>query len=293
MQKTDLEGLARRLEADPDFRVLRRIRARQEFERTCSDRVRLGLVLDVETTGLKPEQHEIIELAILPFSFTLEGRVIATHEPFVGLRQPSQPIPPEITRITGLDDAAVAGTTISVEAVAAFIEPAALIIAHNSAFDRRFAERFCDAFVHKPWACSQSEIDWAAEGFEGTKLFYLAARHGLFFDGHRALDDCRALVEVLARPLPQSGETGLARLLTSARRPTLRVWAIAAPFETKEVLRSRGYRWSDGSDGQPRAWNRDVSVEAAADEIAFLQTEIGIEPITRTMDAFSRFSERV
>jgi DNA polymerase-3 subunit epsilon len=51
-----------------------------------------------------------------------------------------------------------------------------------------------------------SQVDWAGEGFEGTKLSYLASQCGFFFDGHRAENDCLAGLEILARPLP-SGRT--------------------------------------------------------------------------------------
>jgi len=47
-------------------------------------------------------------------------------------------------------------------------------------------------------AWSVSEIDWSARGFEGTKLGDLIGQAGYFHDGHRAVDDGFALLEVLA-----------------------------------------------------------------------------------------------
>jgi DNA polymerase-3 subunit epsilon len=81
------------------------------------------------------------------------------------LRQPPDPIPPEITTITRIDDAMVAGHAIDPAEVTAFAAPAALVIAHNAAFDRRFLERFCETFTTKPWACSMTQVPWADEGF--------------------------------------------------------------------------------------------------------------------------------
>jgi hypothetical protein len=52
-------------------------------------------------------------------------------------------------------------------------------------FDRRFVETLCPAFAEKPWACSLSGVDWAGEGFEGSKLGYLAMRHGPLRPGWR------------------------------------------------------------------------------------------------------------
>jgi len=212
--------------------------------------------------------------------------------PFSRLRQPSRPIPPAVTALTGLSDALVAGQRIDPAEVARFVAPAALVVAHNASFDRRFAERFCEVFVTKPWACSLSGVDWAGEGFEGTRLGYLAMRHGLFFDGHRTHHDCQATLEILARPLPKSGVPALAQL-QGARQTSWRIWAEQAPFEAKGRLKARGYRW-DGA-GQPRAWFIEVAEEERAAELAFLQAEIyaqAVQPPMRPLTAYDRFSDR-
>jgi hypothetical protein len=79
------------------------------------------------------------------------------------------------------------------------------------------------------------------------------AGYGFFFDAHRAADDCRAGVEILARTLPRSGRTGLAALLQSAHTSRWRVWADGAPYALREMLKARGYRRSVGGRNGPRA----------------------------------------
>jgi DNA polymerase III subunit epsilon len=189
----------------------------------------------------------------------------------------------------------VAGQTIDPAEVAAFAAPAALVIAHNAAFDRRFLERFCPLFAHKPWACSMAQVDWAAEGHEGLKLAYLAAGAGFFYDRHRAENDCRAAIELLATPLAKSGIPALARLLAQARTPTWRIFAEDSPFERKDQLKARGYRWNDRAGPAPRGWYLDVDEADREAELAFLQAEIYGRPvqlqITR-IDAYDRFSDR-
>src|SRR3546814_8833265 len=76
--------------------------------------------------------------------------------------------------ITGSTDEMVAGRKIDAEEVASFANGSALVIAHNAAFDRRFAERLSDVFITKPWACSMTQVDWANEGYDG--LGALSAR---------------------------------------------------------------------------------------------------------------------
>ena len=291
----DLEAMAETLAASGQFRVLRRLAPHVAEAAAPGEVVRRGLFVDVETTGLDPARDEIIELAMTPFTYTAAGRVLAVEASFQGLREPSKAIPPEITALTGIDDALVAGKVIDPAEVAAFAAPAALVIAHNAAFDRKFLERYSEVFTTKAWGCSMSQVDWKAEGYEGTKLAYLAAGAGFFYDGHRAVHDCLAAVDLLARTHPGSGRTGLSQLLERARAPSVRIWAENSPFDLKDVLKARGYRWNGEGNGGPRAWYVDVAEADRDAELAFLKTEIyrgEIDLATRRIDAYDRFSDR-
>lgn len=275
MPDARLETLADELHASGNYRVLRRLVPRATINPPDGSELRLGIVLDTETTGLDTAKDEIIELAMVPFTYSPDGRIFQVQQPFHGLRQPSIPISAEITAITGLDDEAVRGHAIDPDEVAAFAEPATIIIAHHAAFDRPFIDRFCPALQRKCWGCSMEEIDWRAEGYETKRLASLVAEAGYFYDRHVAVHDCLALIELLARPLPKSGRLGLAALIETARQPTWRLWAEDSPFHAKDVLRSRGYRWNNGEDGRPKSWFFDArSTKARETEIAFLRSEI-------------------
>ena len=217
-------------------------------------------------------------------------------ESFQSLQQPSTPIPDEISKITGITNAMVEGQTIDEGKMASFVRPASIIIAHNAAFDRRFLERFSPLFIAKPWACSLNQIDWAGEGYEGTKLGYLAQAAGFYYDRHRAVNDCLATVELLAAPLPRSRVSGLSRLLDAARLPSIRIWAENSPYETKDALKARGYRWNGEPGSQPKAWYIDVPEALREAELLFLKKEIyGRELVLpiRRIDAYDRFSDRL
>ena len=292
----DLETLAETLEATGDYRVLRRLRPRQDRKPPEDLGLRQGLFVDVETTGLDPARDEIIELAMTPFTYGLDGEVYGVGETFAALREPARPIPPEITDLTGIDDAMVLGRTIDVAEVSSIAASAALVIAHNAAFDRRFLERLSETFTTKAWACSMTQVDWAAEGFEGVKLAYLAMGAGFFYDRHRAENDCAAAIELLARTLPRSGRTGLHHLLERARTPTWRIWAENAPFDLKDQLKARGYRWNAEAASGPRAWYIDLVEEERESELQFLSREIyqaEIDLPLRRVDAYDRFSDRI
>lgn len=197
----ELEAAAALLESSLDYRVLRRLMPREPTGTLPSDEnVKTGMVLDVETTGLDPDRDEIIELGMVRFSFSLEGEILATDPPFSRLRQPSKPIPAEITRLTGITDEMVAGKAIDAAEVESFVEPAVIVIAHNAGFDRRFVERAFPIFARKAWGCSISDVPWREEGFEGSRLAYLAMRHGFFFDGHIAGHGTGAMLPQYLQP---------------------------------------------------------------------------------------------
>jgi DNA polymerase III subunit epsilon len=118
---------------------------------------------------------------------------------------------------------------------------------------------------------------------------------GFFHDAHRALDDCHATLEILARRLPATSTTALAALLDRARRKTFRIWAENTPFTLKETLKRRHYRWSDGNDGWPRSWYVDVDEDKLDAELNFLRKEVykrDVDLNCREITALDRFSDR-
>ncbi|MEW6645121.1 MAG: 3'-5' exonuclease [Pseudomonadota bacterium] len=290
-----LAAMAEALSLSPDYRVLRRLVARPTYIPTMGQEVRTGVLLDTETTGLDQTKDEIIEPGMIRFDYAPDGRIVGVRDTFSAFNEPSAPISAEVTALTGITDEMVAGHRFDEAAIAVFVEDAVIVIAHNSGFDREFAERYWPVFEHKAWGCSMSEIDWRKHGFAGAQLGYLLNGAGYFHQAHRAVDDCHALLEVLAFVLPTTGSPALAFLLETARKATLRVWAEQTAFELKDSLKRRGYRWNDGSDGRPKSWFIDVDQTAFADEIAFLRTEIytrDVDPAVQRLTAFTRFSSR-
>jgi len=289
------ENLAELLEGTGLFRVLRKQKPPSPALLPEPPDVRTAIFVDTETTGLDQERDEIIELAMVPFCYDPDGRITSIGEAWEGLREPSAPIPPAAGAVHGITDAMVAGQTIDPDAVARFIAPYNLVVAHNATFDRGFLERFCAAFAGKAFACSMTEVDWKGEGHEGVKLSHLAADHGFFYDRHRAVHDCHAALEVLSRPLLKSGGSAMAALLEQARQPTWRIWATGAPYDLKHLLKVRGYHWHDGVQGRERSWYVDVSDAARAGELEWLEREIFRRPINlsqRRLDAVDRYSAR-
>jgi DNA polymerase-3 subunit epsilon len=275
------------------YRILERLVPRSVAEALRPEYPLRGLLVDTETTGLNHRKDEIIEIGGVAFTFDDQGRVGDVIAVYGGLQQPTMPIPADITALTGITDEMVAGQVIDIVGLRALIDPADLIIAHNAGFDRPFCEAFSPAFAGKAWACSHAEVDWSARGFEGTKLGYLIGQAGLFHDGHRAVDDCFALLEVLAREAGPGTRSAFAELYEASQRSRVRVFAEHSPFDMKDHLKARGYRWSDGSDGGTKSWWIELDEDALADELHFLRSEIyrwpEADPPVRHLTAFDRF----
>lgn len=286
------EAMVRHLEATGNYRILRMLLPRPLVEHPRPEFRRRGVILDTETTGLNHRSDEIIEIGVITFTFNEAGVLGDITGVYGGLQQPTIPIPADITRLTGITDQMVADQTIDAPRLKALIDPADLIIAHNAGFDRPFCEAFSPMFCNKAWACSVSEIDWSARGFEGSKLGYLIGQSGYFHDGHRAVDDCFALFEVLAQTRPGAAAAPFAELFQASQRSRVRIYAENSPFDMKDHLKARGYRWSDGSDGRPKSWWIELPEEKLDDELHFLRTEIyrwDADPPVNYLTAFDRF----
>lgn len=272
-----LEAMAQRLEQDPDFRVLRRLVPVTDFghppTRLQNPAQTLSvLVLDTETTGLSHQTDKIIELAMLLVQVDpATGLPSGPVEIFEGFEDPGMPIPPVAQEVTGISDEMVAGQRLDDAQVQALVDRADLIVAHNAGFDRPFVEARFPGFAAKAWACSFADIDWKAAGAGSAKLSALAQDQGWFYDAHRARVDCHALLQVLARPVGGGAATGLSQLITAASRPSYKLRATGSPFESKDQLKGRGYRW----DADAKVWFCTVPDTDRLDaEIDWLKTEV-------------------
>ena len=148
------------------------------------------VVLDTETTGLSFKDCDLIEIS----AARLSGReVVDRFETFV---HPGGPIPPEITRLTGISNADVADAPSAREAVAALAEFVAgsPVLAHNATFDRTFVEAVPGgAGVSDTWVDTLSLSRIALPCLTTHRLADMAEAFGCASVTHRAGDDVEAL----------------------------------------------------------------------------------------------------
>ena len=297
MEKSDKEKLVDELVATGDYKIIKRFEPVEYYNTTSNEELKIGIYLDTETTGMDADEDEIIELALVPFEFDKEGNIYRLLPAYNAFRDPGLPIPEIITQITGITDEMVKGQSIDLAEVSKLLSEAVIVIAHNARFDRPFVENLLEDFKDIAWACSIADIEWNKEGFEGVKLEFLAYKFGFFYEGHRATIDCQAGIEILSRKFPKSGKPILGQLLKNARRTDIRLWAEGAPFDRKDVLKKRGYRWSPGENGKRKSWYKDLSEEELEEEMRYLNDSIypravGVLPMDK-FNAKVRYSKRL
>jgi len=233
--------------------------------------IKNGVVLDVETTGVNSSLDHIIEIGIRKFTYNGEtGQILDRLDGYGELQDPGIPIPEVITKLTGINDAMVQGRSIDWSKVNEWISQADLVLAHNASFDRPFIEKHCAAALNALWGCTFKQIDWHAKGFPTAKLEILSIFHGFFVDAHRALEDSDALLHLLTFPCPTSASPYLKELLASAHCKWMRVLAKRSPFEKKDLLKGRRYRW----DQNQKLWYRDIPDLELADERTWLAQNV-------------------
>ncbi len=251
------------------------------------------LVLDVETTGLDPSRDQVIEVAIQEFIYDEQNhQPIALGDMYQGFQDPGFALSAEIKELTGITDDDVRGQHLDFPSMQRLFDRAHLVIAHNAGFDRPYLERLMRGqYKDMHWGCSVSQIPWRRMGYPIAKLEVLMAFHGFFVDAHRAIHDVNALTRILLTK--KDGEYKyLKSLYERAFSPAHHIQAFGSPFEKKDLLKKRGYRWNAAQ----KVWHKTLDASQLEDEQAYLAADIyGGQSQARiqTIEAFDRFKKRV
>jgi len=266
------------LKASDEYRVIQRLQAPEVYREGEPLTKRIGLVIDTETTGLDTNSDKIIELGFVAFEYDAgSGNIYRILHTYDGFEDPQEPINEVVKKLTGIDDAMVQGQHLDDAEILTWLDQASIVIAHNAGFDRAMLERRLPAFKDKAWACTFQDIDWSHEGISSRKLDYIAYQLGYFFDGHRAVNDAQATLHLLTFALPISKKLAMGELLAAARMNNVRFFAIGAPFDKKDALKERGYRWLadfTAPNGKKGVWSINVSEADTAEEETWLKEHV-------------------
>lgn len=212
------------------------------------------LVLDFETDGLEPDEHQIIEIGYVLWS--VEHRTIVecyssllraesnAAEPFnaipAAVLQESEGDPDIVWTIVG--DAA---------------RRADCVVAHSAPFDRGFAEVAAapEEVLNLPWLCTIEDLIWPVTP-ASRSLVNIALAHGVAVTcAHRAINDCLLLARLFERIDDIDDRLHLA--MQRAARPKARFIARTS-YDDKDKAKAAGFHWNG------RVWHRTMAVEDAA-----------------------------
>jgi len=164
--------------------------------------------------------------------------------------------------------------------VEAIVDCGDILISHNAAFDRPIFDARFPFFQNKPWACSHKDINWKQYGFKHESLGYLLERYGWHFKEHIAMEDAKALTQLLSEQL--NNGFVMDKLLESAREPKVRVHAPYAPKQANPIFLQKGYDFNGEyklSSIKTGTWYIDVDPNKAIQESEWLKNEFNVKSI--------------
>ena len=172
-------------------------------------------VFDIETTGLKAEHADIIEIGAVRMK---NGGITDTFQSFI---DDGVVIPKEITKLTGITQdmlAGAPGTREVLERFRAFAEGSTLV-AHNASFDTGFITHHGDRFgitFPMPYADTLMLSRYLLRDvLENHKLDTISAYFDIDMGSHhRADDDARTCAQILMRFIAMLKDRGIDRIPT-------------------------------------------------------------------------------
>ena len=184
------------------------------------------VIVDVETTGWRPDEAMITEIGAVRVSWG------TPRAEFAALVNPGGIIPLDIAELTGITDEMVGAAPPIAAVLPAFLAFASgcVLAAHNAPFDIGFLAAACQRH-HLPWpafpvldTAALARTVLSAADVPNCRLATLADFFGARFRPcHRALPDARATVEVLQGLLGKLAGSGV--LTLAGVRPMIPVTA--------------------------------------------------------------------
>lgn len=170
---------------------------------------KLGLVVDVETTGLGPQTDEVLELALKLFSYVEDtGEIVDILDEDSFLREPLSRSAlnhyDQAFRVHGIPFEVVRGKIFHDVKIQTYLQRTDSVFAHNASFDRSFLYHMYPEINDLDWYCTMRGVPWKNYGFANGKLLTLLQSHQITdYQSHRAMDDITNLLELMKKKSPK------------------------------------------------------------------------------------------
>ena len=229
------------------------------------------LIIDTETSGLDPSEHQCLEVGSILFS--VPDRAVLAQQSFLlpvssNAAESINRIPASVTQLPQPWREALGYLT-------SLIAAADVLVAHNAEFDRQWFGIDPLPVVQQPWLCTMEDIRWPAERQLRSRpsVRDLALAYDIpVWAAHRALTDCTYLAEVFRRC------DDLETLVLRGLEPR-QLMRAQVSYDNRQLAKDAGFRWNDPVKG---AWTRRLS-EREASELAF--SVVGVEPSSEQLAA--------
>ncbi len=186
-------------------------------------------IVDTETTGLDT-LDEPISVGVILIEVNHKGDLIREVDCYYGLREPKVQIDPKAQEVHGLTFESLIGKKFDMKVLHKIVDSADLLVAHNAKFDRRMLAHVMPRVIEAKWACSMHSLKevWSDRTNGKWALDVICEAFSVKRPTpHNALDDCQALLAILAQ---RSGSTVRSKTLMGKllRNP----WA--PPFDDRQ-----------------------------------------------------------
>ena len=246
-------------------------------------------VVDIETTGGRPPQHRITELAAVKVR---GGEVVGERSALVN---PGRSIPRSVVRLTGITDQMVSGQPPLTDQLPRFLDfiEGCVFVAHCASFDYNFIEYFAREFLGRrfdpPALCTFKLAQRLLPGAGRYNLGDVSALLNLRENGrHRAGGDARTTAQLLGRFLGMLQLLGLESLeevlayqeMPKKEKPPLAEGMAIDPAELNSLPEGRGiFRFFD-EKGEAVYAGRAVDIQRAVVDL--------FHPKNRAAERFSK-----
>lgn len=225
-------------------------------------------LLDTETTGMGPDD-ELFMISVTRYIANEDFTKVRKLATYTGYQLPKVPIPDDFM-VEGITREFLATQSVDVMRVQSLLA-GARVITHNARFDRRYTRKVLGSLdTNNVWICSLKDTPWEEYHVFAKSLLALATSIPVWIsDSHHSADyDVEALLWILLQNF--NGIIPLQYLVTTPMNK-VRIYAKFSPFESKDELKARGYKWDAG---EHRSWWKDFNPSDTLSEIEYLKNNV-------------------
>lgn len=201
-------------------------------------------IFDLETTGIKPEESEVVEFGAILYSVE-HATILSQTSAFLPVTKNGAQ---HINSIDPIWTTAIDSQIISsaYELLENFVYTSDYVVAHNKEFDMGW--NFANT-LSKPWLCTYADFLWE-KNHKQASLIQTALNHGVAVtSAHRALTDCGLIASLFTKVYEEKGslQEFFSKAIERAKDEIIEVVALVS-YGEKNKAKSCGFIWDSNSE---------------------------------------------